>query len=206
MPQQQRGISGVAVGAALLGAVFVYSGIKGYGLSAVIRNLIAGKTPANLNQTNAISGGAMGFTSPDEAQGIVGSGPNSNIASDGMQYVGVMYKFGGGNPSGWDCSGFVNYVLGHDLGYRIPGGIAHFTGSWHGPVAAQYYAWSGAETIPRGQASAGDLACWLTHIGIVVDSQHMVNAYQTGRPTSVTEIDSQGPPGEVLRIRRVKPQ
>lgn len=205
MPQQ-RGISGVAVGAALLGGIFIYSGLKGYAVSAAIRNLIAGKTPANLNNVNAISGGAVGFTSAAEAQGMVGTGPNANIASDGMQYVGVMYKFGGGNPNGWDCSGFVNYVLGHDLGYTLPGGIKGFTGSWHGPVAAQYYVWNGADTIPRNQAAAGDLACWLTHIGIVVDNQSMVNAYTTGKPTSVTGIESHTPAGETLRIRRVRPQ
>lgn len=202
-----RGISGVAVGAALLGAVFVYSGVKGYAISAALRNLIAGKSPENLNQVNAISG-AVGFTdsSGTPASGMVGAGPNSAIADDGMKYIGVPYVYAGGNPRGWDCSGFVNYVLGHDLGYTLPGGIKGFTGSWHGPVAAQYYVWGGADTIPREQAAAGDLACWLTHIGIVTDSQHMVNAYQTGSPTSVTGIESHTPPGEVLRIRRVRPQ
>lgn len=202
----RKGISGVAVGAALLGALFVYSGIKGVAFSAALRNLIAGKTPENLNQANAITG-AVGFdVNLSDAASFSGAGPNSNIAADGMQYVGVMYKFGGGNPNGWDCSGFVNYVLGHDLGFTLPVGVKNFKGNWHGPVAAQYYAWSGADTIPREQAAAGDLACWLTHIGIVVDNQSMVNAYTTGKPTSVTGIESHTPPGEILKIRRVKPQ
>lgn len=205
----QRGISGVAVLAALIGGVFVYSGVKGYAVSAALRNLIAGKSPENLNQQNAITG-AIGFTDVagvgTDAQGMVGFGPNSNIASDGMQYVGVPYVFAKGNPNGWDCSGFVNWVLGHDLGYTLPGGVKNFQGTWHGPVAAQYYTWGGATTIPREQASAGDLACWLTHIGIVTDNQHMVNAYTTGKPTSVTGIESHTPPGEILRIRRVNPQ
>jgi len=190
-----KGTNGLAVGVFVAGGLLVYSAVKGINVSAAVRSLVAGKNPALLT-------GAVGTSSGDSVS--TGTGPNGDIASDAVQYVGVPYKFGGGNPNGWDCSGFVNYVLGHDLAKSLPGGIKNFTGSWHGPVAAQYYVWSGADTIPRNQAAAGDLACWLTHIGIVTDNEHMVNAYTTGQPTAITGIESHTPPGEILRIRRVK--
>jgi cell wall-associated NlpC family hydrolase len=190
-----KGINGTAVGVFLGGGILAYSAVKNVGISAVLRNLVEGKDPAR------ISGATM---TTDVGAVNIGAGPNAQIASDAMQYLGVMYKFGGGNPNGWDCSGFVNYVLGHDLNFALPGGVRNFTGNWHGPIAAQYYTWSGADTIPRGEAAPGDLACWLTHIGIVVDDQHMVNAYTTGRPTAVTGIESHNPPGELLKIRRVR--
>jgi cell wall-associated NlpC family hydrolase len=191
-----RGVNGVAVGVFLAGGILTYSAVKGINVSAAIRSLVAGKNPDLLT-------GAVGTSSMDSSSVVADSGPNSGIAADAVQYIGVPYKFGRANPNGWDCSGFVNYVLGHDLGRNLPGGIRGFKGNWHGPIAAQYYVWSGAQTIPRNQAAAGDLACWLTHIGIVTDNQHMVNAYTTGQPTAITGIESHTPPGEVLKIRRI---
>ena len=55
--------------------------------------------------------------------GPLGKGASGQaIASDALRYKGAPYKWGGAMPSGWDCSGFVNYVIGHDLGMTIPGG------------------------------------------------------------------------------------
>lgn len=197
-----RQINGIALGAMLGGAIFAYSGIKGMSVSAVLRNLIAGKDPSTLPITGAILPAPDGTGTSATPSSF--SGASGSIAGDAVKYVGVPYVWASANPSkGWDCSGFVNWVLGHDLGMTLPGGVKNFTGSWHGPVAAQYFVWTGAKTIPRSQAASGDLACWPTHIGIVTDNNHMVNAYSHNRPTSITPIDGWGPPGEPMHIRRI---
>ncbi|MEO0234501.1 MAG: C40 family peptidase [candidate division WOR-3 bacterium] len=33
-----------------------------------------------------------------------------NIVSDAKKYLGVKYRYGGTDPSGFDCSGFVQYI------------------------------------------------------------------------------------------------
>lgn len=195
-----KGLSLPAVGVIGLGSLLAYSGLKGKGFSAVVRNVIAGKDPSLVPLTGAIGIFNTGTTSAQTTSFT----SNSSIVNDARQYLGVPYHWGKANPKdGWDCSGYVNYVLGHDLGMTLPLGIKHFDGSDHGPVTANYLFWTGATTIPRAQAAPGDLACWPTHIGIVSGPNSMLNAYSTGRPTAETPIDGWGPPGEPLTIRRI---
>jgi hypothetical protein len=132
-----------------------------------------------------------------------------NVVDEALKYRGkVPYVYGGASPRGWDCSGFVNYVLGHDLGLTLPGGIRHFTGASHGPVVVQYATWSGAVTV-KGPPQAGDLCVFvglgpLGHIGIAIDSTRMISALDPQYGTAVTPIVGYGPPGAPLIYRRIK--
>src|SRR5215472_13498415 len=65
------------------------------------------------------------------------------VASDALRYVGAGYIYGGpaARPGDWDCSSFVSYVLGHDLGMALPGGkwgAPGFPPGSHGPVVESY--------------------------------------------------------------------
>lgn len=123
------------------------------------------------------------------------------IASDAIRHKGIKYLWGGYLPStGWDCSGFVSYVLGHDLGMTLPGGFT-WSGKAHGPIAAQYKAW--AKTTKVSSPVAGDLCCWLTHVGIAVTPTQMISALDPQYGTAITPIKGYGPSGEPLSYRRV---
>jgi cell wall-associated NlpC family hydrolase len=123
----------------------------------------------------------------------------SDIATEALKFKGTPYTWGGYLPNtGWDCSGFVNYILGHEFGMTLPGGF-HYSGRAHGPVAAMYKVWSKAATV--SQPSPGDLCCWVTHVGIAVNSKQMVSAYDTQLGTAITGFS--GPPGEPLSFRAI---
>ena len=129
-------------------------------------------------------------------------------ATDLLRYAGkVPYVWGGADPvSGWDCSGAVNWVLGHDLGMTLPGGIKGFDGSYHGPVVLDYAAWGGAVTV--ASPVAGDLCIWAGsgadgHIGIAISPQRMVAALDPALGTAVTPIQGAGPGGVQVMFRRV---
>lgn len=131
----------------------------------------------------------------------------SVIAQDATQYQGSPYVYGGGNPNGWDCSGFVNWVLGHDLNMKLPGMTkAGFSGNSHGPVVTSYASWSKAELISSPEA--GDLCIWVGtgptgHIGIALSPTQMISALNPTMGTIITPIIGTGPAGAPLIYKRV---
>jgi cell wall-associated NlpC family hydrolase len=133
------------------------------------------------------------------ANALAGPPSGAEIAGYAKQWVGTPYVWGGYKPKpGWDCSGFVNYVLGHHFGMSLPMGMK-YTGRGHGPTAVMYKTWGKAKTV--SSAEAGDLCVWATHIGIALGSKTMVSALDQQLGTRVSGIA--GPGGEPLSIRRI---
>lgn len=188
------GVSTPAVFAAGVGALVLWAGLKGMSVTGGIRSLLTGQQPTGANvypiQGGAVSGGAAGTT-------------NSDVANDAMRYLnsGSVYKWGGGSPSGWDCSGFVNWVVGHDLGRPIPGSSSG-SYSGHGPVTMQWALFG--NSVPRGQVQAGDLVVWpMFHMGIAISNAQMINCPgPNGSPAPVIGNIDGGGPG-VVTYRRL---
>lgn len=120
-----------------------------------------------------------------------GTTTGAAIANDALKYVGHPYRWGGANPQGWDCSGFVNWVCGHDLFLAIPGlpRGTQFDGQNHGPDVAQWLAWSGVAHI-TGPPQAGDLVAWGPnfHMGIATSGTDLISALNPAQGTRVTPI------------------
>jgi cell wall-associated NlpC family hydrolase len=124
------------------------------------------------------------------------------IASTAMRYQGAPYKWGGWLPTGWDCSGFVGYVLGHDLGLGLPPGHTPWNPDAHPAMSMQYKAWK-AGSFKVKSPVAGDLCCWFSHVGIAISPTRMISALDPSQGTLVTPIQGYGPVGEPLSYRRV---
>jgi cell wall-associated NlpC family hydrolase len=166
------GVSAPAVAAAGVGALVLWSALKGASVTGGLRSLLTGKQPSGSN-ANPITGDVIA-SSADITAGSAGA-TGSAIADDAMRYYnsGTTYKWGGGSPQGWDCSGFCNWVIGHDLGLAIPG---HRNGQYsgHGPVTWQWAVFG--KGISRDQVQAGDLVVWPAfHMGIAISNSQMIN-------------------------------
>lgn len=173
------GLSGVMLLWGVAGAILVLSGIKNASIADTARAIFRGQEIPSGPPTVARTG---------PAGSAAGTATGRAVALRAMSYQGVPYVWGGETPDGWDCSGFVTWVLHRDFGISLPNN--------EHTVTTQFLTWSGARTIPRSQAAPGDLACWVSHIGIVVAEGQMVHAPGIGQRTKV------GPIGPGVTFRR----
>jgi cell wall-associated NlpC family hydrolase len=195
----------LAVGS--LGVLFLWSGVRGASLTGSLRDLVNGNAPSTAGAFPIIG-------TPADVANAAGTGdtegnaPESlaqdSISDRALGYVGTPYVWGGANaPHGADCSGLVNDIIGRDLHHAIPGyPSGKFSG--HGPVTGQWFTWSGCTTVSLASAIPGDIVVWLSHMGIYVGGGDMVSALNPSKGTLRTTVSGVAPPGEPMRVRRLK--
>lgn len=191
------------------GALLIWSGLKGKSWSQVLRTILNGRKPETTLTAYGITGAPItgaGIAVPASGANV---GPlGQAIASDAQGYIGAGYVFGGAPARGignWDCSSFVNWIVGHDMGKAIPTfAPGTYTGSTHGPPTGVWLVWTGCFTIPQRDMQPGDLIVWQTHMGVIVGKDQMVSALNSSIGTLQTTIAGGSPPGEIPFIRRLK--
>jgi cell wall-associated NlpC family hydrolase len=174
------GVNGVALSIAAGGAILVWSGLKNQSVPDALRGVLT-KAPPTDAPTGPPSSSLITVPSNLTATAS-GTVMGDQVAADAVKYLGVPYRFGGATPDGWDCSGFVTWVLHHDFGIALPN-------NGH-TVTAQFYVWGGARTIPDSARAAGDLICYPGHIGIALGKTTMINAPTAGQKTQEGNIYS----------------
>lgn len=192
--------NGRALAAIGVGSLFVWSGIRGWSVLATIGDVISGTKPKQPV--------AYPLQTSGEQSGVTGDAPGG-IAGIALQYVGHTYHFGGApgkdGKQPWDCSSFVNYVVGVKAGMAIPGnGPGKYTGTSHGPPTGVWAAWTGMSTVKRSEVQAGDILLWLGHMGIATGHDSMVSALNPKIGTKTQQIDSGVGRGPLMRIGRLR--
>lgn len=114
-------------------------------------------------------------SSSDDSGSAPSSAAGGSVLGVAAQYVGTPYVYGGTSPSGFDCSGFVQYVF-NQVGISLP------------RTAAQQAA-SGTQ-ISRSEAQPGDLVVMdgEYHIGIYAGGNQFYDSPRPGRSVSKRDI------------------
>jgi cell wall-associated NlpC family hydrolase len=101
-------------------------------------------------------------------------------AAVALEQLGVPYRYGGSAPSGFDCSGLVQFA------YRSAGK----------PVPRTTKAlWEHVQNVDRNRLQAGDLLFFridgrMSHVGLYIGENRFVHAPATGRVVSIESLGS----------------
>lgn len=109
-----------------------------------------------------------------------GSARGSAVLAIAARYVGIAYRYGGDDPRGFDCSGYVGYVFAQ-LGIDLPRTADAIMDA--------------SRRISRSEARPGDLVFFLsggraTHMGIYAGDGMMYDSPRTGKRISLRKIYS----------------
>jgi cell wall-associated NlpC family hydrolase len=108
------------------------------------------------------------------------------ISTEALKFIGAPYVYGGTTPSGWDCSGFTQYVL-KKVGYgNVP------------RTSEQQWAW--VDKIDKSQLQPGDLVfaqfpgdnASPGHVGIYTGNGQVLSAEDPQSGTQESSLSSWG--------------
>ena len=122
---------------------------------------------------------ANGYNTDEISAGAVATEGGQALVDTAMQYLGVPYVWGGTSPSGFDCSGLVQYVCRKN-------GISV------NRVAADQR--NNGVYVSRENLMPGDLVFFgrggINHVGIYVGNGNMIHAPQTGDVVKISSIET----------------
>ncbi len=125
-----------------------------------------------------LPGRARLTTAVETAAAVVTSSFGSRVAAEVQRFLGVPYVYGGSSPSGFDCSGLVQYVFAQ-LGVGIPR-----------DATDQYYA---GRPVARANLQPGDVVFFdteggISHDGIYIGNGEFVDAPAPGQFVEVDNL------------------
>jgi cell wall-associated NlpC family hydrolase len=115
---------------------------------------------------------------PAETSSAPASAVGSSVISVASRYVGVPYVSGGSTPSGFDCSGFTQYVFAQ-VGVSLPRSSSD-----------QRYA---GTVVSRADAQPGDLIWTPGHIAIYAGGNTQIDAPRPGKTIQFRSIWQSNP-------------
>lgn len=98
-----------------------------------------------------------------------------SVVAIARNYIGVPYRWGGTTPSGFDCSGFTQYVF-RKAGVNLPR-----TSAEQGRVGTR---------VSRSELRPGDLVYFPGHIGIYVGNGQFIHSPSPGKRVTIDSLSS----------------
>lgn len=164
--------------------------------------LIREKTAAAAQNNNAAAQAkptpkaAKPAAAPAVAAKSGGRSDADDIIASAMGFLGVAYRFGGTSPTGFDCSGFMQYIFRKTYAINLPR-----TSAEQAAVGTH---------VNRADLQPGDMVFFRTagnrisHVGMYVGNNRFIHAPRTGKRIEITSLTSQYWNSKYATARRVK--
>lgn len=128
-----------------------------------LMNEVFGENTVDMNFAINVNNGALSGNSQTNPQG------DNEIINTAKSFLGTPYVWGGTSPSGFDCSGFTQYVLAQN-GKSIP------------RTSQEQFA--SGQAVDKSNLQAGDLVFYgngeATHVGIYEGNNKIIHSPHTG--------------------------
>lgn len=165
---------------------------------------IRAEQQASNNQSSDSSSESSSDESTDDAQD---STSDSSASSGGSRDVSVLYKYagypyvyGGASPGGWDCSGFVQYVMANEFGVSVGRTASQQAGAGYSVSVSDRSQWKPGDLLiyRSGSGSIG-------HVGIYLGGGQMIHALNDKHDTLIQSVSTyEGWDSNTLvKVRRV---
>lgn len=143
-----------------------------------LMNEVFGENTVDMNFAINVNNGTLSGNSQTNPQG------DNEIINTAKSFLGTPYQWGGTSPSGFDCSGFTQYVLAQN-GKSIP------------RTSQEQFA--SGQAVDKSQLQAGDLVFYdwsggteATHVGIYEGNGKMIHAPHSGDVVKEVDFNSYG--------------
>ena len=130
------------------------------------------------------NGGSSNTSSSNSSSKTTGA----DIVAYAKQYLGCKYVMGGTSPSGFDCSGFTQYVYKH-FGYSISR-----TSSTQR---------SDGIAVKKTELQAGDIVCFSGHVGIYIGGNNFIHASNPSDGVKITSLSDSYYVKSYITARRI---
>ena len=129
---------------------------------------------------------------PERTEVVAAKSAGHKAASIALRQVGIPYRYGGTTPSGFDCSGLVQYSYSQ-AGKIVP----RTTGQL----------WSALQPVATSEMKPGDVLFFriegkMSHVGLYLGDSEFVHAPSSGRTVSVASLESPFYGGSLIRAGR----
>ena len=135
---------------------------------------------------------SWGTAEPQRNEVATAKSAGHQAARIALRQVGIPYRYGGKTPSGFDCSGLVQYSYSQ-AGKFVP----RTTGQL----------WSALQPVSPAEMKPGDVLFFriegkMSHVGLYLGDSEFVHAPSSGRTVSVASLESPFYGGSLIRAGR----